>query len=142
MKRPNRLALAALLAGGLLPAVVAGCSRHPLKIESARRALRYNQGSSEIMVRNPKEDVFLIVEMKDMPADVFTKVKDGKPYFTAGENRLEVHYSQAKESSSGERSILLATVAPRNTLAFTLHAGDYPGRDFTAEEEVHDSLKI
>lgn len=134
--------VAAILGAALLVGSFAGCSRHPLKIESARRTLRYNQGGSVVMVRNQQQDVFLIIEMKDLPAEVFAKVRDGQPYFKAGEQRFEVHYSQAVESSTGERKILLAAVVPRDVTEFALHVGDYPPREFDAERDVHDSLHI
>jgi len=140
-------------------ALLAACGG-PLKVSSARRTLAYNQGTGYVQVRNIEQDVFLVVELDEPAAEVFEKMKGGKPYFTAGDQRFEVHFSQFMESAVSrtetapggsasapqegpkKRSALLVAVVPRDVRAFELQLEGFPAYKFTADSEISERLKL
>lgn len=132
----------------------------PLKVSSARRTLEYNQGTGYVQVRNTEQDVFLVVGLDEPAAEVFERMKSGKPYFTAGDRRFEVHFSQFTESAVSrtetgpggsastqqegpqKRSALLVAVVPRDVRAFELQLEGFPAYKFTADSEISERLKL
>jgi hypothetical protein len=113
----------------------------PLKVSSARRTLEYNQGTGHVRVRNVEQDVFLVVELRKPAAAVFAKMKDGKPYFTSGEQRFEVHYASYWEGPDGLKAHLVAVV-PRDLRDFELHLEGFSSYRFTADSEISERLKL
>ncbi len=115
----------------------------PIKVLSAKRSERYTSGGpygQELTPSNAKEDLVLVLEVGGISVEEFQKIDSKKLYLMAGERRCNFHIASSG-TINGKPQIKLATIVPRKGLAFRLFAGDFPPRDFKAEDRIYDHLE-
>lgn len=97
-----------------------------LRIRSAKRAERFDDGFTRLTVRDPAKDVILFLELAGISVADFNAMPASEVFLLAGDRRFEPGLRtagdwQQADAAGVKEDRWLVVIVPRDTLTFSLH---------------------
>lgn len=149
MERMPGLLVAALLV--VLPVAICGATASSaqatsprdatLRIRSAKRAERFDDGFTKLTVRDSAKDVILILDLAGISVEDFNATAASEVFLMAGDRRLQPSFRtagdwQQPDAAGAKEDRWVVVIVPRDTLTFSLHFGKHAPMAVKAETAI------
>jgi hypothetical protein len=116
-----------------------------LRVQSAKRTERFDDGSTKLTVRNSGKDVILLLDLAGIGVEDFNVTPASEVFLVAGDRRLEPSFRTAGDWKDADAKGVkedrwVVVIVPRNTLTFSLHFGKRPLLVFKADTAIASTL--